>query len=105
MSLVTRGLGDVYLITQGYGIFEEEIVGAILVITGGSGAGARKKRKLGEPTEEELYFQGLREKIMLTGVRINTSAPYDPVSNPRRDVSPETADKIARNMMASRVGR
>src|SRR3989304_2730157 len=103
-ALIKREHG-INLRPEGCGIVGGEIVGAILVITGGSGAGARKKRKLGEPTEEELYFQGLREKIMLTGVRINTSAPYDPVSTPRRSVSPETADKIARNMMTSRIGR
>jgi len=127
MSIVTRGLGDLYLITQGFAVSEGEVAEAAEDILGGGGGGGRKKR--GQPVFEpypffkkpdkttpvtkrsknaSVFIKELTVKIKDTGVVKNKHVPYHPAKNRRFKVSDKNARKIAYKIASNRgmrVGR
>ena len=121
MTLVTHGLGDVYLITQGFAVSEEEVAEVAEEVLGGGGGRGRKRRR--RPNYPELYpffkpevkpptvrrsknanlfIRELTGKIKETGVVKNKHVPYHPVRNKRYKVEKKQARRIAYNIAKGR---
>ena len=126
MSLVTRGLGDVYLITQGFAVSEEEVAEATEELLGGGGGGGAVGRKRRQPVfkpypffrktdkttpvtkrskNATVFIKELTAKIHKTGVVKDKHHPYHPAKNRRFKVSDRQARRIAYKVASKRVMR